>query len=117
MSVLNLLRPLRVSSADRFEILPGSHRLGPFTQWHLIGWTPKAKGALAGCILAALVGITTIFWYSLNSLDEEDVLMVDNDEVPEVLEGSRVTTRATAHAGTSQSESQRQDRSGGHKRQ
>lgn len=47
--------------------------VGPFTQWHLIGWTPRAKGALAGCILAALVGIVTIVWYSMNALTEEEV--------------------------------------------
>ncbi|KAJ2139202.1 ferroxidase fet3 [Coemansia sp. RSA 353] len=31
------------------------------------GWTRKAKGALAGCIIAALVGFTAILWYGWKS--------------------------------------------------
>ncbi|KAF8315333.1 Cupredoxin [Clavulina sp. PMI_390] len=48
-------------------------RWGPFTQWHLIGWTPKAKGALAGCVITALLGMFSIIWYSMNALTEEEV--------------------------------------------
>ncbi|KAI8318680.1 hypothetical protein GQ54DRAFT_300005 [Martensiomyces pterosporus] len=32
-----------------------------------LGWTSKAKGAMAGCILSALVGICTIVWYGWSS--------------------------------------------------
>ncbi|KAJ2830398.1 hypothetical protein IWW50_000312, partial [Coemansia erecta] len=31
------------------------------------GWTARAKGALAGCILAALFGFATILWYRWSS--------------------------------------------------
>ncbi|KAJ1989181.1 ferroxidase fet3 [Coemansia umbellata] len=32
-----------------------------------LGWTKKAKGAMAGCVLSALVGFATIFWYGWSS--------------------------------------------------
>ncbi|KAJ2799047.1 ferroxidase fet3, partial [Coemansia helicoidea] len=32
-----------------------------------MGWTAKAKGAMAGCILAALVGLVAIVWYGWSS--------------------------------------------------
>jgi len=52
--------------------LSRSDRWGPFTQSHLIGWTPKAKGALAGCVLTALLGIITVAWYSMHAFTEEE---------------------------------------------
>lgn len=61
--------------------------LGPYTQWHLIGWTPRAKGALAGCVLAALVGILTIIWYSMNALTEEEVHIAQQRKFNEKLAG------------------------------
>ena len=44
---------------------------GPFPL--KMGWTPKAIGALAGCIITFLVGLATIIWYGWGSLDEEDM--------------------------------------------
>ncbi|CAD6564626.1 MAG: ferroxidase fet3 [Tremellales sp. Tagirdzhanova-0007] len=41
---------------------------GPFPL--VMGWTPKAIGALAGCILTALVGFATVVWYGWGGLDE-----------------------------------------------
>ncbi|KAJ2552364.1 ferroxidase fet3 [Coemansia sp. RSA 1933] len=38
---------------------------GPFP--YPLGWTTKAKGGMAGCILAAIVGFSTIFWYGWSS--------------------------------------------------
>ncbi|KIR56098.1 ferroxidase [Cryptococcus gattii Ru294] len=39
----------------------------------VMGWTPKAKGALAGCIIAALAGFASVVWYGAEHLDEKDV--------------------------------------------
>lgn len=44
---------------------------GPFPL--KMGWTPKAIGALAGCILTAIVGVATIVWYASGELDEEEL--------------------------------------------
>ncbi|KAJ1937066.1 ferroxidase fet3 [Kickxella alabastrina] len=38
---------------------------GPYL--YPLGWTSKAKGALAGCILSAIVGFVTIVWYGWSS--------------------------------------------------
>ena len=35
-------------------------KIGPFPL--VLGWTPKAIGALAGCIITALLGLATIVW-------------------------------------------------------
>ncbi|ADV25598.1 acidic laccase [Cryptococcus gattii E566] len=46
----------------------------PFGPFPLkMGWTPKAIGALAGCILTAIVGVATIVWYASGELDEEEL--------------------------------------------
>jgi len=47
--------------------LSGSPK-GPLTQEHITGWTPKAKGALAGCVITALLGMLTVVWVSPTSL-------------------------------------------------
>ncbi|EIW71885.1 multi-copper oxidase, partial [Tremella mesenterica DSM 1558] len=44
---------------------------GPFPL--KMGWTPKAIGALAGCIITFLIGVATIIWYGWGTLEEEDV--------------------------------------------
>ncbi|OCF33774.1 acidic laccase [Kwoniella heveanensis CBS 569] len=41
---------------------------GPFPL--KMGWTPKAIGALAGCIITVILGIATIVWYASGELDE-----------------------------------------------
>ncbi|KDQ13082.1 hypothetical protein BOTBODRAFT_33956 [Botryobasidium botryosum FD-172 SS1] len=46
---------------------------GPFSQDHIIGWTPKAKGALAGTILAALAGMASVVWYSMHGFNEDEM--------------------------------------------
>ncbi|KAJ2001172.1 ferroxidase fet3 [Coemansia thaxteri] len=38
---------------------------GPYP--YPLGWTRKAKGAMAGCVLSALVGFATIVWYGWSS--------------------------------------------------
>ena len=49
---------------------------GPFPQVH--GWLPRAIGALAGTILAALLGMAAVVWYAFGGqLEEEEV----NEEV------------------------------------
>ncbi|WVQ76952.1 hypothetical protein IAR50_006631 [Cryptococcus sp. DSM 104548] len=44
---------------------------GPF--YLVMGWTPKAIGALAGCIITALLGMATIVWYASGELDEREL--------------------------------------------
>jgi len=44
---------------------------GPFPI--VMGWTPKAIGALAGCIITALVGFGTVVWYGWGGLDESEL--------------------------------------------
>lgn len=38
-------------------------KLGPFQQ--VLGWHPKGIGAMAGCVLTAVLGMLTVTWYSL----------------------------------------------------
>ncbi|KZO91089.1 multicopper oxidase [Calocera viscosa TUFC12733] len=44
--------------------------VGPFTQYHLFGWIPRAQGAMAGCILAALLGMACVVWYAMNPFSD-----------------------------------------------
>lgn len=44
---------------------------GPFPL--VMGWTPRAIGAMAGCIIAFLVGFATIVWYAAGGLNEEEL--------------------------------------------
>lgn len=37
------------------------------------GWTPKAIGALAGCIITFLLGLATIIWYGTGELDDAEI--------------------------------------------
>ncbi|BGP42823.1 ferroxidase fet3 [Rhodotorula kratochvilovae] len=47
---------------------------GPEDQEHITGWTPKAKGALAGCVLTAVIGMLTVVWYAVGGqLDAEEL--------------------------------------------
>lgn len=45
--------------------------LGPFQQ--VLGWRPKGIGAMAGCVLTAVLGMLTVTWYALGGhiSDEE----------------------------------------------
>ncbi|GAA6030923.1 hypothetical protein JCM8097_008938 [Rhodosporidiobolus ruineniae] len=47
---------------------------GPRDQAHITGWTPKAKGALAGCIITALLGFATVVWYAVGGQLDADEL-------------------------------------------
>ncbi|BGP10757.1 ferroxidase fet3 [Rhodotorula toruloides] len=49
---------------------------GPVDQYAagLFGWTPRAKGALAGCVLTALIGMLTVVWYAVGGQLDEDEL-------------------------------------------
>ncbi|SGY78825.1 BQ5605_C008g04964 [Microbotryum silenes-dioicae] len=45
---------------------------GPYPQ--VLGWRPKGIGALAGCIITALLGMVTVVWYALGGqLDDEEL--------------------------------------------
>ncbi|WVQ69566.1 uncharacterized protein L199_007786 [Kwoniella botswanensis] len=44
---------------------------GPFPL--KMGWTSKAIGALAGCIITVLLGIATIVWYASGELEESEL--------------------------------------------
>lgn len=44
---------------------------GPFPL--VMNWTPKAIGAMAGCIITFLVGFATIVWYAAGGLNEEEL--------------------------------------------
>jgi iron transport multicopper oxidase len=44
---------------------------GPFPQ--TLGWTARAKGALAGTVLAALAGMASVVWYSSHQYSQEEV--------------------------------------------
>jgi iron transport multicopper oxidase len=37
------------------------------------GWTPKAIGALAGCIITFLLGVASIVWYGHGELDDAEI--------------------------------------------
>ncbi|KAJ9102848.1 hypothetical protein QFC19_004576 [Naganishia cerealis] len=56
-----------LNSTKNFEGEP----YGPWPQ--VLNWTPKAKGAMAGCVLTALFGLASIMWYSWGNHDEEDI--------------------------------------------
>ena len=45
---------------------------GPFAQ--ILGWRPKGIGAMAGCVLTAVIGMLTVTWYSLGGhISEEEM--------------------------------------------
>lgn len=44
---------------------------GPWPQ--VLGWTPRAKGAMAGCVISALAGFAAIVWYGWGELDESEI--------------------------------------------
>lgn len=47
-------------------------KLGPFQQ--ILGWRPKGIGAMAGCVLTAVLGMLTVTWYSLGGhISEEEM--------------------------------------------
>ncbi|CAD6565171.1 MAG: ferroxidase fet3 [Cyphobasidiales sp. Tagirdzhanova-0007] len=46
--------------------------VGPFPQ--KLGWHAKGIGALAGCIITALLGMATVIWYALGGALDEDEL-------------------------------------------
>ena len=37
------------------------------------GWTSKAIGALAACIITFLLGLATIVWYGSGELDDAEI--------------------------------------------
>ncbi|ORY53401.1 Cupredoxin [Leucosporidium creatinivorum] len=45
---------------------------GPYPQ--ILGWRPKGIGALAGCILTALLGMATVVWYAFGGQLDADEL-------------------------------------------
>ncbi|GJE86451.1 multicopper oxidase FET3 [Phanerochaete sordida] len=46
--------------------------LGPYQQ--VLGWRPKGIGAMAGCVLTAVLGMMTVTWYSLGGhISEEEM--------------------------------------------
>ncbi|KAJ2778191.1 ferroxidase fet3 [Coemansia javaensis] len=57
--------PTSGNAAGRAGLDLEGEAVGPFP--YPYGWTTKAKGAMAGCILAALVGFAAIVWYGWSS--------------------------------------------------
>lgn len=56
-------------------------KLGPYPQ--ILGWRPRGIGAMAGCVLTALLGMVTVVWYAFGGqLDADDL----DDEVRRELE-------------------------------
>ncbi|KAF8886132.1 ferroxidase [Infundibulicybe gibba] len=56
------------ASTTNLEGLP----LGPFPQ--KLGWFPKGIGAMAGCVLTAVVGMASVIWYAFGgSISEEEI--------------------------------------------
>ncbi|EGO03467.1 Fet3 ferroxidase [Serpula lacrymans var. lacrymans S7.3] len=46
--------------------------LGPYQQ--VLGWLPRAIGAMAGCVLTAVLGMITVTWYSFGgSITDEEM--------------------------------------------
>ena len=46
--------------------------LGPYLQ--VLGWLPRGIGAMAGCVLSAVLGMATIIWYTLGGrIAEEEI--------------------------------------------
>ncbi len=43
---------------------------GPFPQ--ILGWRPKGIGAMAGCVLTAVIGMLTVTWYALGGYISEE---------------------------------------------
>lgn len=39
----------------------------------VMGWTPKAKGVMAACVITVLIGLATIIWYGAGELNEEEL--------------------------------------------
>lgn len=52
--------------------------LGPYPQ--TLGWLPKGIGAMAGCVLSAVLGMATVVWYTMGGgmTDEEIQQHVQN---------------------------------------
>jgi len=46
-------------------------KLGPYQQ--ILGWRPKGIVAMTGCVLAAVMGILSVFWYTLGVVDDDVV--------------------------------------------
>lgn len=46
-------------------------KLGPYQQ--VLGWRPKGIAAMTGCVLAAVMGILSVFWYTLGVVNEDVV--------------------------------------------
>ena len=56
------------SSPDDLSGLPE----GPFPQ--VLGWHSKGIGAMAGCVLTAVIGMATVTWYALGgAISEEEM--------------------------------------------
>ncbi|KAG7097676.1 hypothetical protein E1B28_005002 [Marasmius oreades] len=46
-------------------------KTGPFPQ--KLGWRPRGIGAMAGCVLTAVLGVLTLIWYSVGDVSEEEM--------------------------------------------
>jgi iron transport multicopper oxidase len=65
-------KPISGNAAGHADITDFSGwRLGPFPQ--ILGWRPKGIGAMAGCVLTAVLGMAFVVWYALGGgmTDEE----------------------------------------------
>ena len=65
-------RPTTGNAAGNVDILDYSGwPLGPYPQ--VLGWHSRGIGAMAGCVLTAVIGMATVTWYTLGGhiSDEE----------------------------------------------
>ncbi|GAA6012942.1 hypothetical protein JCM8202_002959, partial [Rhodotorula sphaerocarpa] len=52
----------------------GTAPKGPKDQAQITGWTTRAKGALAGCVITALLGMLSVVWYAVGGQLDVDEL-------------------------------------------
>ncbi|GAA5964502.1 hypothetical protein JCM8115_003900 [Rhodotorula mucilaginosa] len=74
----------------------GNAPKGPQDQEHILGWTPKAKGALAGCVITAVLGMLSVVWYAIGGqLDAEELEEeVERDMAQKAAKGGGYKKRA-----------------------
>jgi len=61
---------------------------GPHLQYYLLGWTPKAIGALCATIIAALLGMASVVWYAMDAFKEHEHTEMATEELKKKLESS-----------------------------
>lgn len=62
-------------------------QLGPFPQ--RLGWRPRSIGAMAGCVLAAVLGMVSVAWYAFGG-QISDAEMEEEARAAHAAKGRRV---------------------------